>query len=107
MTTFDEREVGFERKFVHDADTEFAIVARGNKLLGQWAAGKLGLNTDAADDYARTVVHAEFEKAGHDGVFEKVRADLAARDRPVTDDELRAAIAATTAEARHQIMDGA
>ena len=64
MTTFDEREAGFEAKFTHDADVEFRIVARANKLFGQWAAGKLGLAADAADDYARSIVHAEFEAAG-------------------------------------------
>jgi hypothetical protein len=105
MTTFDEREAGFEAKFSHDADVEFRIVARANKLLGAWAAGKLGLTPDAAEDYGRAVVHAEFEKAGHAGVFDKVMADLAARDLGVTADDVRAAIAAATAEARHQIMD--
>lgn len=106
MTTFDEREAGFERKFAHDAETDFAVVARGNKLLGVWAAAKLGLNADAGGDYARAVVHAEFEKTGHTGVFDKVRADLTAHGLGVTDDELHAAIAATAAEARRQIMDG-
>ncbi len=105
MTTFDEREAGFEAKFTHDADVEFRIVARANKLLGVWTASKLGLSGDAADDYARAVVHAEFEKTGHAGVFDKVLADLSARDLGVTADDIRAAMAATTAEARHQIMD--
>lgn len=103
MTTFDEREAGFEAKFTHDADVEFRVVARANKLLGQWAAGKLGLGTDAADDYARAVVHAEFEKAGHAGVIDKVTTDLAGHGIAAT--EVRAALDAATAEARHQIMD--
>ena len=105
MTTFDEREAGFERKFVHDADTEFHVVARSNKLLGHWAAGKLGLSGDAADDYARAVIHAEFEKSGHQGVFDKVMADLSARDLGITDADVRAAMDAATIEARQQIMD--
>lgn len=107
MTTFDEREAGFEAKFAHDATTEFRVVARANKLFGQWAAGKLGLTADAGEDYARSVVHAEFEKGGHDGVFAKVAADLAARDLAIAADDVRAAMAATLAEARHQIMDAA
>ena len=107
MTTFDEREAGFEAKFSHDADVEFRVVARANKLFGAWAAGKLGLTTDAAEDYARAVVHAEFEKAGHAGVFDKVSADLAARGLGTTAADVRAAMAATLAEARHQIMDAA
>lgn len=105
MTTFDEREAGFERKFVHDADTEFHVVARSNKLFGQWAAGKLGLTADAADDYARAVVHAEFEKSGHAGVFDKVMADLSARGLGISEAEVRAATDAAQVEARHQIMD--
>ena len=105
MTTFDEREAGFERKFVHDADTEFHVVARSNKLLGHWAAGKLGLGGDAAEDYARAVIHAEFDKAGHAGVFDKIMADLSARGLGITEAEVRAAMDAATVEARHQIMD--
>ena len=105
MTTFDEREAGFERKFVHDADTEFHVVARSNKLLGRWAAGKLGLTSDAADDYARAVIHAEFEKSGHVGVFDKVMADLSGRGLGTTEAEVRAAMDAALLEARHQIMD--
>jgi hypothetical protein len=105
MTTFDDREAAFEAKFAHDADTEFRILARANKLLGHWAAGKLGLTADATDDYAREVVHTEFEKAGHAGVFNKVTADLAARGLGITEAEVRAAMDATLAEARHQIMD--
>ncbi len=105
MTTFDEREAGFEAKFSHDADIEFRVASRANKLLGQWAAGKLGLTPDATDDYARAVVHAEFEKAGHAGVLTKVVADLAARDLGIGEDEVRAAMAATLAAARQQIMD--
>ncbi len=107
MTTFDEREAGFERKFAHDADTEFRVFARRNKLLGHWAAAKLGLTPEATDDYARAVVHAEFEKAGHEGVFDKVMADLGARDLGVSAADVRAAMEATLAEARHQIMDAA
>lgn len=105
MTTFDEREAGFEAKFTHDAEVEFRIVARANKLLGLWAAGKLGMTPEASDDYARTVVHAEFEKAGHQGVYDKIFSDLAVRGIGVSAVDVRAAMDATQAEARHQIMD--
>ena len=105
MTTFDEREAGFEAKFTHDADVEFRVASRANKLFGQWAAGKLGLTSEATDDYARAVVHAEFEAAGHAGVLAKVTADLAARDLGVGEADVRAAMAASVAEARRQIMD--
>ncbi len=103
MTTFDEREAGFEAKFAHDADTEFRVIARANKLLGTWAAGKLGLSPAASDDYAREVVHAEFEQAGHAGVIAKVTGDLAKLG--LSTDDVRGVVEATLAEARHQIMD--
>ncbi len=105
MTTFDEREASFEAKFAHDADTEFRVVSRANRLLGVWAAGKLGLTSDAAEDYARSVVHAEFEKGGHAGVAAKVAADLASLG--ITAGDVDEASAASLAEARHQIMDAA
>lgn len=107
MTTFNEREAGFEAKFTHDADIDFRVHARRNKLLGHWAAAKLGLTPEATDDYTRAIVHAEFEKAGHEGVFDKVMTDLAARGLGVTAADVRAAMAATLAEARNQIMDAA
>ncbi len=105
MTTFDERETGFEAKFAHDADTEFRIVARANKLLGHWAAGKLGLQGGAFDDYACEVVHTDFTAPGHADVFGKVGTDLA--EHGVTPADVRAAYDAALAEARHQIMDAA
>jgi hypothetical protein len=103
MTTFDEREAGFEAKFTHDADVEFRIVARANKLLGRWAAGKLGLVGDAVEDYAREVVHTEFTAPGHEDVIGKITTDLAVHGMTSTD--VAAAHAAAMTEARHQIMD--
>jgi len=105
MTTFNEREAGFEAKFTHDADVEFRVHARRNRLLGHWAAAKLGLTPEATEDYTRAVVHAEFEKAGHEGVFDKIVADFTARGLGVSPADVRAAMAATLAEARNQIMD--
>ncbi len=104
MTTFDEREAGFEAKFTHDADVEFRVTARADKLLGGWAAGKLGLSADAADDYAREVIRADFKHAGHDDVIAKVFGDLAARSLGVTEAEVRAALTACLAAAREQVM---
>ncbi|MBV8971125.1 MAG: DUF1476 domain-containing protein [Sphingomonadaceae bacterium] len=105
MTTFDEREAAFEAKFAHDATVEFRTVARANRLLGVWAAGRLGLADAAAEDYARTVVHADFKVPGHEDVIEKVAADLAVHG--VTEADVHAAYEAALAEARRQTMDPA
>lgn len=77
MTSLNDREKAFESKFVHDQETVFKATARRNKLLGQWAAGELGLSGDDADAYAKAVVMADFEEAGDDDVIRKVSADFA------------------------------
>src|ERR687898_868565 len=79
MTTFDKREEGFERKFAHDEELRFKATARRNKLLGLWIAQKLGMSGADADTYAKEVVQADFEEAGDDDVFRKVRKDLDAK----------------------------
>jgi hypothetical protein len=86
MTTFDEREAAFERKFVLDEEQRFRATARRNRLLGEWAAGKLGKSGDEAAAYAKAVVAADFAEAGDDDVFKKVRADLPAS---VSDADIR------------------
>ena len=84
MTTFDKRKDAFESKFAHDAELQFKAGARRNKLLGLWAAGLLGKKGVEADDYAKTIVAADFEEAGHEDVFRKIRKDFdAGRRRPV------------------------
>ena len=89
MTTFDKREEGFEKKFAHDEELRFKANARRNKLLGLWAAEKLGVSGDAANVYAKEVVMADFEEAGDDDVFKKVREDLDAKGVTVSDQDLR------------------
>lgn len=76
MTTFDKREDGFEKKFAHDEELQFKAMARRNKLLGLWAAEKLGKTGADADAYAKEVVLADFEEAGDNDVLRKVAADL-------------------------------
>ena len=76
MTSFDDRAKSFEAKFAHDADMQFKADARRNKLLGLWAAGLMGKSGEAADAYAREVIKADFEEAGHEDVVRKVVADL-------------------------------
>jgi hypothetical protein len=78
MTTFDKREEGFEKKFAMDEELQFKAAARRNKLVGLWAAEKLGLSGAEADAYAKSVVMADFQEAGDDDIFRKIKADLAA-----------------------------
>jgi hypothetical protein len=90
MTTFDKREEGFEKKFAHDEELRFKANARRNKLLGLWAAEKLGLKGADAEAYAKAVVASDFEEASNHDVFRKVRADLDAKKvTGVSDQELR------------------
>ncbi|MEI9996478.1 MAG: DUF1476 domain-containing protein [Rhizomicrobium sp.] len=74
--SFDDRRKGFEAKWAHDADMQFKIMARRNKLLGLWAAGEMGKSADEAAAYAKEVIAADFEEAGDEDVFRKLRKDL-------------------------------
>ena len=89
MTTFDKRQEGFEKKFAHDEEMRFKAMARRNKLLGLWAAEKLGLSGAAADEYAKSVVRVDFEEAGEEDVFRKVRTDFDARKVDQSDHQIR------------------
>ena len=80
MTTFDKREDGFEKKFAHDEELQFKASARRNKLVGLWAADKFGLTGAAAEAYAKEVVMADFEEAGDNDVFRKIRKDFDAKN---------------------------
>ena len=90
MTTFDKREEGFEKKYALDEEQKFKAEARRNKLLGMWAAEKLGITGDAASAYAKEVVAADFEEAGHGDVFRKVMGDITAKGVALTEQQLRA-----------------
>ena len=79
MTTFNQREEGFEKKFAHDEELRFKAMARRNKLLGLWAAEKLGLSGAEAEAYAQEVIKADIKEAGEEDVFRKVRGDFDAR----------------------------
>jgi hypothetical protein len=89
MNTFDDRKKGFENKFAHDEELRFKATARRNKLLGLWAAEKLGLSGDAAADYAREVVASDFEEAGDDDVVRKVVGDFAAKNIDQSEHQVR------------------
>jgi hypothetical protein len=89
MTTFDKREEGFEKRFAHDEELKFKANARRNKLLGLWAAEKLGVTGADADAYAKEVVVADFEEAGDDDVFRKIRKDFDAKGVTESDHQIR------------------
>jgi len=105
MTTFDDRERGFEAKFVHDQDMAFRITARRNRLLGQWAAVQMKLTPEETDAYAKAVVQAEFEDAGDEDVVRKLLGDLIAAGVETDDATIRQALSDKTAEARRQFME--
>ena len=106
MTTFDKREEGFEKQFAHDEELRFKANARRNKLLGLWAASKLGITGAEADAYAKQVVEADFEEAGEEDVFRKVRGDFDAKKVAVTDQEIRKAMSELMAQAVQAIKTG-
>ncbi len=106
MTTFDKREEGFEQKFAHDEELRFKATARRNKLLGLWAAEKLGLAGAAAETYAKEVVEADFEEPGDHDVFRKVRKDFDAKGVAAADDEIRQVMNELLAKAVAQIQAG-
>ena len=106
MSGFDKRREGYESKFAHDEELKFKATARRNKLLGLWAAAKLGLTGAAAEDYAKEVVKSDFEEAGEEDVFRKVRKDLDAKKVDVSDHQIRREMEDLMATAVEQIQTG-
>ncbi|HEV2335524.1 MAG TPA: DUF1476 domain-containing protein [Stellaceae bacterium] len=103
MTTFDRREQDFEARFKHDQELQFKVTARRNRLLGLWAAERMGLAGEAADAYAKAVVEAEF-KGGDRHVVDKLVADLAANGHPLTEAQVKFELDHRAEEAKQQIM---
>ncbi len=101
MTTFDDREKGFEKKFALEQEQEFKVVARRNRLLGEWAAGLMGLGS--VDEYARAVVKADFEQPGDEDVLRKVFGDLKGAGVGSTEGEVRMKMNEFLAVARGQL----
>lgn len=103
MTSMKDRQDGFERKFAHDEELRFKATARRNKLLGLWAAEKLGKTGDAAEAYAKDVVKSDFEEAGDDDVFRKLRADFDAAGVEQSDHQIRRQMDELLAQAIEQV----
>ena len=99
MTTFDKREEAFEKKFAHDEEMRFKLVARRNRMFGEWVAERLGKTGDSVKEYATSVVLADFEEAGDDDVLRKVRSDLERAGISVSDADLRARLSECEAAA--------
>ena len=104
MTTFNEREKAFEKKYEHDQDLKFKVNARRNKLLGLWAAGLMGKSGADAEAYAKDVVLADYEKPGDSDVIEKLVKDLAAAGKPMEDHTIRKQAERLATEAKEQFM---
>ncbi|RWO19274.1 DUF1476 domain-containing protein [Mesorhizobium sp.] len=105
MSSMRDRQEGFEKKFAMDEDTKFRAMARRNKLLGLWAAEKLGKSGEDADAYAKEVVRADFEEAGDDDVLRKIRADFDAAGVAQTDVQIRGVMNDLLATAVEQIKN--
>lgn len=103
MTSFNDREKSYEKKFALDEELQFKSTARRNKLLGLWAAEKMGLSGDDAQGYAREVVKADLEEPGEEDVFRKIRADFDGKSVDQSDHQIRRAMADFMTEAVRQI----
>ena len=106
MTTFDKREEGFEKKFAHDEELKFKAIARRNKMLGLWAAEKLGLSGADAEAYAKDVVMADFDEPGVNDVFNKIRKDFDAKGVKESDQQIHRNMEQFLAQAVTQIKSG-
>ncbi|HWW47619.1 MAG TPA: DUF1476 domain-containing protein [Xanthobacteraceae bacterium] len=104
MTTFDQRQEGFEKKFALDEEQKFKAIARRNKMLGMWAAAELGKSGAEADAYAKEVIAADFDEPGDDDVLRKVAQDLAGKG--ITAQDIRQKMDALLPEAAAQIKAG-
>ena len=104
MTTFDNRENAFEEEFAHNEELAFRIIARRNKLLGYWAAEKMGMSKDKWEDYSKMVLFSDFERAGDDDVLEKVERDFKKMGMQVDPQEIRYEMNRLIYVARDQIM---
>ncbi len=104
MTQFDDRERAFEAQFARDEEMQFRVLARRNRLLGEWAADLMGLTDAERDSYAKDVVRADFEEAGDEDVIRKLLGDLTSAEVDIDDTRIRDALTHKAVEARRQLM---
>jgi hypothetical protein len=106
MTTFDEREQGFEKRFALDQEQEFRATAKRNRALGEWAAGLMGLKAKNVAEYAKVIVKSDIDQPGDDDVLRKVFEDLKGAGVQVTEGEVRMKMAELLAQARESVREG-
>ena len=102
MNKFDEREKSFEKKFVNDQELQFKIAAKRNKYLGQWVSEKLGYNSEQEKEYIQSVIKADFQEAGDEDVFRKIKADL--KNQNVSDEDIRKKMDKLNEKARSEFI---
>ncbi|HET6537810.1 MAG TPA: DUF1476 domain-containing protein [Sphingopyxis sp.] len=105
MNSFDDRERAFENQFAREQELQFRIAARRNRLIGEWAAARMGLTPEETDSYIKSVVQADFEEAGDEDVIRKLAGDLTAAGVEVGDAEIRSVLSEKAVEARRQFME--
>ena len=105
MTTFDDRERAFEAKYARDEDMAFRVIARRNRLLGEWAARLMGLSEAETDAYAKEVIRSDFEEAGDEDVIRKLLGDLTSAQIDISDEKIREVLGHKTVEAKRQLME--
>ena len=106
MTTFNDRERAEEGRFARDEEMQFRVAARRNRLLGAWAAQKMGLSAEEAEAYGKAVIQADFEEAGDEDVIRKLIGDLTSAGVETSDAEIRAMLDEKSVEARRALMGG-
>ena len=104
MNGFDDREKAFENQFAREEELQFRITARRNRLLGEWAADKMGLTPEERDSYAKSVVQADFEESGDEDVVRKVLGDVTSAGADIDEAAVRAAMGELAVEARRQFI---
>ena len=105
MTTFNDREKAFENMYAHDQEMQFRIQARRNRLVGEWAAARMGLTPEETDAYAKAVVQADFEEAGDEDVIRKLLGDMTQAGVDIAEADVRAALEEQQVAARRQFIE--
>ena len=102
MSTFDEREKGYEKKFAHDEELQFKVNARRNKYLGQWVSQILSYDLEKEKEYIHSVIKADFEEVGDEDVFRKLKVDL--KDYNISDEEIRKKMSELNEKAKSEFI---